>query len=228
MNFISIFTDNTKALSFSTKQRQKRHAFFMSLIDSLPKPIKIIDIGGTENYWKHMNGVFCNSELQITLLNLQLEKVTASNIRSIVGNATDLHNIADKEYDIVFSNSVIEHLNSFDQQHMMANEILRIGKSYFIQTPNKYFPIEPHFLFPMFQFLPRPVQLHLLLHYNLGWHKKCSNKIIAENVLSSVKLLTYNDLRKLFPKSNIYFEKFFGLTKSYIAYGGAITVNRNQ
>lgn len=227
MKFISSLTDNTKTLSFSTKQRQKRHIFFMSLINKLPKPIKIIDIGGTENYWKHMGDVFCNNELQITLLNLQLEKATATNIRSIVGNATSLPNIADKEYDVVFSNSVIEHLNTFDQQQMMANEILRIGKSFFIQTPNKFFPIEPHFLFPMFQFLPRNLQIHLLLRYNLGWHKKCSDTATAENIITSINLLNYQELRILFPKSNIYFEKCFGLTKSYIAYGGVITDTSN-
>ena len=58
----------------------------------------------------------------------------------------------DKSFDAVFSNSVIEHVGTFEDQKMMANEVIRVTNFYFIQTPNLYFPIEPHFLVPFFQF----------------------------------------------------------------------------
>lgn len=52
----------------------------------------------------------------------------------------------DNEFDAVFSNSVIEHVGDYEAQRQMANEIMRVGKRYFVQTPNFYFPIEPHIL----------------------------------------------------------------------------------
>jgi 2-polyprenyl-3-methyl-5-hydroxy-6-metoxy-1,4-benzoquinol methylase len=74
----------------------------------------------------------------------------------------------DHQFDVVYSNSVIEHVGDLDDMRRMAQEIQRVGKRYFLQTPNRYFPIEPHFVFPFFQFLPRPVQISLVQKFRLG------------------------------------------------------------
>lgn len=66
------------------------------------------------------------------------------------GDATNLSQYSDKSFDIVFSNSVIEHLYTKENQISMAKEVNRVGKNYFIQTPNYWFPIEPHWVFPSF------------------------------------------------------------------------------
>ncbi|MBC8844888.1 class I SAM-dependent methyltransferase, partial [Escherichia coli] len=75
--------------------------------------------------------------------------------------ATDLSEIDDQQFDIVFSNSVIEHLYTWENQEKMAKEVLRVGKYHFIQTPNYWFPIEPHWVFPFFQFLPKSIRIRL-------------------------------------------------------------------
>lgn len=112
-------------------------------------------MGGTEKYWLSQ-GFGNNNDVQITLVNLIPSTVTCSNMKSVTGNATDLSQYKDNEFDIAFSNSVIEHLYTKENQLKMAAEMMRVGKHHFVQTPNKYFPIEPHYLLPMFQFfLPR-------------------------------------------------------------------------
>ena len=114
--------------------------------------IEIIDLGGTESFWKTFKTPITD-RANITLVNLTYQNVTEPNFKSIIGNACRLPQFTKNQFDLVFSNSVIEHVGNFEKQKEMANEIKRIGKYYFIQTPNQYFFLEPHFLLPFFQFL---------------------------------------------------------------------------
>jgi hypothetical protein len=102
----------------------------------------------------------------------------------------------------------------------MAEEVRRVGKRYFVQTPNLYFPIEPHFVFPLFQFLPIWLRVWLVTHFDLGWYAKIPDRDRALKEVSSIRLLTKKKLRKLFPQARIFEEKYLGLTKSYIVYEG--------
>jgi hypothetical protein len=115
---------------------------------------------------------------------------------------------------------VIEHVGGLKDQHRMADEIKRVGKRYFIQTPNLYFPMEPHFLFPMFQFFPLWLKIWLISHYDLGWYVKTPEKEKALEIVKSIRLLCKKELYELFPGAIIYREKFLGLTKSFIVYDG--------
>ena len=75
----------------------------------------------------------------------------------------------------------------------MASEVQRVAKRYFIQTPNRYFPIEPHFLFPLFQFLPISIRVWLVMNLNVGWGNKWSNEKDAEEFITSIKLFSKRD-----------------------------------
>jgi len=119
---------------------------------------------------------------------------------------------------VIFSNSVIEHLGSYSDQSLMANEVRRLGERYFLQTPNRYFPIEPHFLFPFFQFFPYKLKIWLVTRFNLGWFGKIPDENKAREIISSIRLLNKKELKILFPESKIKEEKFLGLTKSFIVY----------
>ncbi len=209
--------NNRDEKSLSASMRKKRFAFFLSLIQPLPKPIKILDVGGEERFWEVM-GMVDRPEMQITLFNIQATQVNHTNLKAFQGDATELSMFNDKSFDIVFSNSVIEHLESFGNQVRMANEVQRVGQNYFIQTPNKYFPIEPHFLFPFYQFFPRYLQVTLIRHFNLGWYTKIPDKQEANNLVSEHHLLGEREMRELFPQAKIYREKVLGLTKSIVAY----------
>ena len=143
--------------SWASKLRKKRFSLFTSILDSMPSPIKILDVGGTISFWKNLG--FLNEEVkdvEITLLNVKFIETSSTHpkIKQVVGNATNMANFQSNEFDIVFSNSVIEHVGDYEQQRQMATEVMRVGKKYFVQTPNLFFPIEPHFVFPLFQFMP--------------------------------------------------------------------------
>jgi len=60
----------------------------------------------------------------------------------------------DKEFDICWSNAVIEHVGDKDAQLFFLKEIARVSKRAIVTTPNKYFPVEVHTRTPMLHFLP--------------------------------------------------------------------------
>lgn len=197
------------------KWRRKRFLIFKDLVKNLPRPIKILDAGGTENFWIQMG--FTNAEdANIVILNPAPVKTTYNNIMYTEGDARDLSRFKDKEFDIVFSNSAIEHVGDFEDQKKMAREVIRTGKKHFVQTPNYYFLIEPHFLFPLFQFFPQKLQVFLLMNFRLGWFNKCKTKDEALDILSSIRLLEKSELAVLFPESRILKEKFLFFTKSFM------------
>ena len=210
--------DNRDQGSLAVQFRKKRFAFFYSLLSGLKRPVNILDIGGTEDYWKMME-LDASDKVYVTLLNLTEIDVQLPNIKSISGDARNLK-AGDSSFDVVFSNSVIEHVGSYEDQSRMAKEVCRVGKCYFVQTPNKYFPLEPHFLFPFFQFLPMKIRVFLLQNFNLGWFEKTPYAVKAKEIVESIRLLSRREFVALFPKARIYEEKIFGITKSFVAYGG--------
>lgn len=210
---------NKFADSLQAKCRKKRNLFFLSLFTPINKRISILDVGGTVEFWENTD-LINNNNVHITLLNLQLFKSEYSNIESVVGDARNLQMYRDNEFDIVFSNSVIEHVGDFDDQRKMANEIKRVGKAYFLQTPNYYFPIEPHYRTIGFQFLPYRIKVFVLNSFGVGRVKRCTDKNTAINESKRIRLLTLRELKHLFPHSNIFKERFLGFTKSLIVYDG--------
>ena len=206
--------------AISTYFRAKRFAFIKSLLDNLTKggkKIKILDIGGTENYWNSM-GLNLGNNIEIVLLNLYKIEVKGAGFSSIKGDACHLEGMEDKSFDFVFSNSVIEHLFSIENQNKMANEVMRVGKNYYIQTPNKFFPIEPHWVFPFFQFLPFGLKVFLTQNFSLGHIPKAKSKQEAIDLVNEVNLLSKKELEILFSQSKLYIEKFMGFHKSYAVY----------
>jgi len=100
----------------------------------------------------------------------------------------------DQSFDLVFSNAVIEHVLGPGRQEQFAREVRRVGKSWFVTTPNYWYPFESHYHLPFIQFLPRPAQRE----YNrlLGTH-------IPKGKVQELALLSAHQLRALFPKGRI-------------------------
>lgn len=205
--------NNNDPNSLAAKLRQKRRTRCREIIMSIPKPMKILNVGGVESEFRAM-GVIDEPGISFTVLNVYAVPTTRNNVRSVVGDARDMTQFHDQEFDFVFSNSVIEHVGDEDDIRRMAGEIRRVGRRYYVQTPNRYFPIEPHFLVPMFQFLPVWVRKRLVQNLSLGWHSRIPDPIAAEELVRSVNLLTIAQMRSLFPDGVIVAERVLGLTKS--------------
>jgi ubiquinone/menaquinone biosynthesis C-methylase UbiE len=102
---------------------------------------------------------------------------------------------ANKSVDFIFSNAVIEHITKTERD-LLAQEIQRVcKKGFFISTPNYWFPVEPHYQIPFFQYIPETVKRFLLRWTSIGSVSRHSN-IYA-------KLLTPKELKKLFPRAVI-------------------------
>lgn len=210
------FSDNTIQYSLSHRFRMKRFLFFRSLLSRLQKPLTILDIGGTEGYWQMMQ--FADPGIRIVLVNLASQPVSHPQFESMAGDATKLDRFADKSVDLVYSNSVIEHLYTADAQKQMADEIRRVGCNYFVQTPNYYFFMEPHWVFPFFQLLPFGCKVWLTRRFHLGHIGKITDKKEAVRQVKEIRLLTVAQMKALFPEAHIYREKFLLFTKSIVAY----------
>ncbi len=210
--------DNSAETSLASRLRMRRMRIFRALAAGLPRPLKILDVGGTEEFWKVAFGDI--SGLEITLLNVKPASPVDPHFKCVVGDARSMPQFSAQQFDIVFSNSVIEHVGDWNQQWRMAVEIRRVGKNFFVQTPNKFFPIEPHFLVPGFQFLPLAVRVAMVRRWKLGWWPRIPDKAAAQKEVESIRLLTKAEVQKLFPDATVGVERFFGLAKSFFAYSG--------
>ena len=213
MNFNSIFDISENKGSLGNKFREKRFSFFLKKFNKMQKPVSVLDVGGKINFWVN-RGMAGNTNFEITLINIEKEKSLYSNIKTKMCDATDLSPFNDKSFDIVHSNSVIEHLYNFENQKKMASEIVRVGRKYIVQTPNKYFFIEPHYLLPFFDIIPEKLKYLILTKTKLSRLKKWDKKF-ASQYIKEIRLMSLREMKELFPNSKIYFEKFIGMNKSF-------------
>jgi len=185
--------------------RERRYRLFMELCRVGPDE-QILDVGaGPGGALERFNRT--NPILAVDLRVEESEWLSAPNVTVGVADGTKLQ-FADGSFPAVFSSSVIEHVPKH-RQAAFAAEIRRVGQRYFVQTPNRFFPIEPHYQFPFFQFLPERVRRALNRRFSLGWREK--------GRWEEVNLLSARDLRRLFPDAEIHRERLFGLTKSLMA-----------
>ena len=211
--------NSNEPTSFANKLRAKRFRQFEALAARLPRPLRLLDVGGTSVFWEN-RGWHRRTDVKVFTLNLVAEEQRHANITPLAGDARNLAQFGNRSLDVVFSNSVIEHLFTFEDQRQMAGEIQRVGKAFWVQTPNYWFPIEPHFHFVGWQWLPLAVRVSILRRWACGWRGPCPDPIGARRLVEEIRLLTRKEIRELFPRANIVAERFYGFVKSWIAVGG--------
>ncbi len=215
-NFLAS-SDNPNSLGykFRVKRLQEFEKMFFSRFSGLEK-IEILDVGGTSYFWKNST-LLSHPGLRITLLNLYPVETSHPAIHAVQGDATDMREFENGSFDLVFSNSVIEHLFTLELQQKMASEILRVGKSYFIQTPNVYFPIEAHYALPFAQYYSKGF-LHFMLTQTKFSRMRKWSSAEASQYIAEIRLLNAQEMKALFPGASLLKEKVLGLTKSITAH----------
>jgi Methyltransferase domain len=206
--------------SLSNRMRSRRFEMFERITASLERPLSILDIGGTNEFWAQ-RGWAGRDDVTITTVNLAQEPQVHANIHPLVADATDLSDFDDKSFDVAFSNSVIEHLFTAEAQEAMARETRRVARAYWVQTPNYWFPMEPHFLVPGWQWLPEPARVAAIRRVRLGWRGPVQDFDAAREQVREIRLMRRSELARMFPGATLRPERFGGLVKSWIVLGGS-------
>lgn len=208
---MSGFTIHTIFGKLSPIFRRKRMALFFATFKPTDRT-RVVDLGGLPGTWTCQPGRF-----PVVLVNLDPHVATdTTRFRTIQGDATQL-DFPDDSFDVLFSNSVIEHVGTWEKQQVFAQTARRLAPRLWVQTPARCFPIEPHLIAPFVHYLPAKMQRHLLRWCTIwGWLNKPSRQEV-DDFLKEVRLLTYREMKELFPDCEILRERTLGLTKSYIA-----------
>lgn len=216
--------------NFSGNSRNKRAKIFRESF-SINQDTKILDLGSEdgENISSILNETDANPK-NVYIADIEANAVQEGNRNFgyhavLIGESGKLP-FPDKFFDVVFCSSVIEHTTvakaevwnwksgrrfreaAFSRQKMFADEIVRLGRQYFVQTPCKTFPIESHSWLPLVGYFPRELLVSTL---------KLSNRFWVKQTPPDFNLLGKADMQKLFPEAKIICEKKYGLTKSVMA-----------
>ena len=197
--------------SLSSKLRARR---WDRLLREFPdiSDMRVLDIGGEARFWQHRDV----RPLHVTMVNLFSQETSEPWITAVAGDGCDLPAEL-RGFDLVFSNSVIEHVGGHWRRAQLAEQIRAAGDRYWVQTPNRFFPVEPHVLFPFFQHLPRRAQAELILRWPLGNYSDFSDRSLALRAVLEFDLLSRCEMAYYFHDADLIAEKLGGLTKSWIA-----------
>jgi hypothetical protein len=165
----------------------------------------------------HLEPLWRDRCLHITMVNLVQAPVPDERFASLIGDARDLRQLDNSSFDLVHSNSVIEHVVLWRDQCKMAHEIRRLAPRYFVQTPNYWFPLEPHLRTPFIHWMPEPWRAAIVRHKACGYFQRASSYDEARKILDDARLLDAPAMAALFPDAVIERERFAGFTKSLIA-----------
>lgn len=209
--------------SIEFRFRARRFALVQGIIQKIldrKGSCEIVDLGGTETYWKIGEDFIRKNRgrLHFTVVNTEAETIRDSALFSFVhGSATDARLFEGRTFDFAHSNSVIEHVGVWSDMQDFAANTRRLAPRYYVQTPNYWFPYEPHFRTPAFQYLPERVRVALIMRFSLGFFRRIEDRAEAEDIIYHHRLLSTRQMQRLFPDAAVTHEKFKVLNKSVIA-----------
>lgn len=216
--------------------RSKRMLLFEEMIDPQQQDV-LLDVGGHPSTWVNrpqitkridclnLHRIQWPTETESEYLPNPTDAANEYRITTIPGDGCAL-NYSDESYDILFSNSVIEHVGGWEQQRAFASEARRVGKKIWVQTPAFECPLEPHFLAPFVHWLPVAIRRLVTRWFTpWGWFNRPS-QAITDRTIEHTRLLTKRQMQELFPDCKILTESLIWfIPKSYIAYRASKEAN---
>lgn len=198
--------------SLAERMRRRRWGLILRHIPGLAE-LRVVDLGGTAVWWSRAPV----SPRHVTVVNLHEAGQGSRRVTAVEGDALSADDLlGDQDFDLVFSNSLIEHLGGHGARRRLAEVVASLAPAYVVQTPYRYFPVEPHWMFPGFQFLPVSVRSRIAprwpLGHTYGWDADAS----ADEVMST-ELLSASEMRQYFPDAEIVWERVAGVPKSMTA-----------
>ncbi|MFD7077406.1 hypothetical protein ACFV9G_24570 [Nocardioides sp. NPDC059952] len=203
--------------SLGATLRLRRWERFTSLFPDIAD-MKVLDVGGTTESWLRAPV----RPAHVVVLNLTEPGDGEDGwLTPVAGDACDArsaleHAGAPVAYDLVFSNSLLEHVGGHAQRSRLAEQIRQAAPRHWVQTPYRYFPIEPHWLFPGMQFLPMALRARVAERWPLV-HTLPASRAEAMADVQWTELVGRTEMRSYFPDSEVLSERLLGLTKSMIA-----------
>ncbi len=188
---------------------RKRRMRLLSLFELAPRS-RVLDLGGTTDIWEYVS-----TPLNITIVNLPGVEVrkdvrTHHTFIFLEGDATELSIFPSNSFDLVFSNSVIEHVGGEEKQAAFAQEVRRLAPRYCVQTPSIWFPLEPHTGIPFWWAMPDSLRQRFIK----GWRKKVP---AWTEMVEGTCVILKKDFSAYFPDADVRTERFLGFPKSYVA-----------
>lgn len=176
----------------------------------------VIDLGGY--YWNWVSAPVQPKSVVVVNLDARRFPDEPPWVESVTADACDLPaGIFERTFDLVYSNSLLEHLAGYSRRKAMANAVHRLAPHHWVQTPARYCPLEPHWLFPGFQFLPARLRVEAAHRWPLSptYNEHDLEKLTAQ--VLGVELISNTEMRHLCPSSDLYLERVAGITKSVTA-----------
>lgn len=210
----------TKQATYGNDFRRRRLAGFLAIVDEVLRDkgeCRVLDLGGEVGYWAGLRDLWTDRPLRITLVNRMGQVSPDERIDALVGDACALPDLTDGSFDVVHSNSVLEHVGDWASKRRMAAETRRLAPRYFVQTPNFWFPMEPHFRTLFIHWLPRPIGRAMVMSRARGCFHRATSVDEAYWMLDDSSLLDARDMAELFPDAKIVRETVMGMTKSLTA-----------
>ncbi len=201
--------------SFRKRRGRMLKEKIAKLSADLGRDIRILDVGGRPDYWMNVNASGISKVVLMNNDETELKRLNLDNpmFEPILGDACDLSEHGDNAFDMVHSNSVIEHVGDWDKMAAMAAESLRVGQAGWVQTPAYEFPIEPHFRLPFIHWLGTPTRASLL---TLSPLYKGTTRMERRGHVERINLLSRREMDLLFPGTDIWTERVL-FAKSYVA-----------
>jgi SAM-dependent methyltransferase len=153
------------ASGFSRRSRERKLRLFLELLAPGPETT-VVDVGVTDS---GVEGAYGTDNF-LEAAYPWPERITAVGVTSldrfgeafprvtrVVADGRSLP-FADGEFDVGFSNAVVEHVGGRDDQVAFVHELCRVSRRVFVTTPNRWFPVEVHTLLPVVHWLPRRLQ----------------------------------------------------------------------